>query len=228
MYRWFSMLFLLPALAHAAWGVDHLHLQINAKQRSAKVSLISQGAGTHYIQVALYQLSIKHNQEQLTPIKLGQAAPVKITPSRLILRGNSRRVVKVHYVGNISKQQEHLYQIRFLEAEKPTIASITNNHLQGQVSIEDGYGVYLMIQPLQLMPKLSYQRAQQKISVTNTGNVTTQVYLMDKSCHQGDKHCLPLINFISFPGRTDSFKVPHNHQLNIAYRLAGKVTWLLK
>jgi len=150
--------------------------------------------------------------EHRAPVEDPDAGGLLVTPQRLILQPQERKLIRVAAVG-ARGAADHVWRVTI----KPVAGSVTAP--VSALKLLVGYDVLVILRPEVSAPDLIGSRNGSVLTLTNTGNTNVEVYDGHQCVAAGAADCKTLPSHRIYPGASWSQKLPGSGPVD--YHLAA-------
>ena len=182
--------------------------------RRFDATLSNSGNRTEYINMKTVKIvRVKKNSYKNVTIKNPIQDGLVISPNRLVLQPNQKRIIRISYIKPYPKFDQY-YQISGSPVPPKLIPNDNNskNKIQAGLQISIIYALSVTVRPEHLYPIVAIKVQHKTLLITNKGN--TKVKLINgKQCHL--KNCYALKSKVVFP--QSSIKIPLKYQDPVEY-----------
>lgn len=193
---------LLPFNAKAEFIISSAIVEFSADAPMQQdIELISRSQDADYIEAEVNLIPNPGDEAETRQIVDDPAASaILVTPSKTILAGSARRVVRFVLTKPLD-ERERIYRVAF----KPVIKGINSEERLG-LKVLVGYEALVILRPSVIKSAYRGNIEGKTLTVTNTGN--TNILLQNgKQCPHPDK-CESAPNMRIYPGKTANVTLP--------------------
>lgn len=212
-------------------AVNPLSFFLTPTTRYNDIYIRNTGKSTAYVNVTPYRV-INPGRKDQKLVKIDFSDPYKfgllVSPSKLSIKTSSVRNVRVVALPDLKQKTDKVYEVRAIPSHGQWIRVKTQNkQLKAGISLVQGFGVMVVVRPVNPHPDIILKRNGKKLTVKNIGNSYARLY-QAKQCIKNKCHQLKDAVFAMYAGLEKHYILPAAAPVQFTQTLPGNKTKKIK